>query len=193
MHNIYLGNIPWFYPRWLTPWTIYIFIRFRYFPLCKYIGPLTSVLNLETDGGRSSINVSWGAPFTLDVTDEDPDIWYSVLIYNVTDEENPTTVPCTDCHNLTQIHYVFIPDFSSPCHKYTFAVIPHNGVGEGETSKNVTGYSINSELEFLCIYYLKVEQAHLVIQLAQDFYVSDNTFCYVVYKTRGLPTCYTQM
>ena len=108
-------------------------------------GPLTSVLNLETDSGGSSINVSWEAPFTLDVTDEDPGIWYSVLIYNVTDEENPTAVPCTNCRNLTQTHYIFSPDYPSPCHKYTFAIIPHNGVGEGETSENVTGYSINSE------------------------------------------------
>ena len=89
--------------------------------------------------------MSWSAPFSLDVTNVDPDIWYSVLIYNVTDEENPTAVPCTGCHNLTQTNYTFRPDYSSPCHKYiyTFTIIPYNGAGEGERSQSVNGYSID--------------------------------------------------
>ena len=95
------------------------------------------MVNLETDMNTcaSSINVSWSAPFSLDVTDVDPDIWYSVLIYNVTDEENSTVVPCTDCHNLTQTHYIFSPDYHSPCHEYTFTVIPYNGAGQGESNQ----------------------------------------------------------
>ena len=108
-------------------------------------GLLSSVVNLETASSTSSITVSWSAPFSLDVTGVDPDIWYSVLIYNVTDEENPTAVPCTDCHNLTETHYIFSPDYPSPCHKYTFTVIPYNGAGQGESSQNVTGYTIDSE------------------------------------------------
>ena len=98
-------------------------------------GLLSSVINLEIESTASSITVSWSAPFSLDVTGVDPDIWYSVLIYHVTNEGNPTAVPCIDCHNITQSHYVFSPDYLSPCHKYTFTVIPYNGAGEGE---NVT-------------------------------------------------------
>ena len=103
-------------------------------------GLLSSVVNLETDGNVSSITVSWSAPFSLDVTGVDPDIWYSVLIYNVTDEENTTAVPCTDCHNLTQTHYIFSPDYHSPCHKYTFTVIPYNGAGQGAATESAVGY-----------------------------------------------------
>ena len=99
----------------------------------SFTGLLSSVVNLETASSTSSITVSWSAPFSLDVTGVDPDIWYSVLIYNVTDEENPTAVPCTDCHNLIQTHYIFSPDYPSPCHKYTFTVIPYNGAGQGES------------------------------------------------------------
>ena len=81
---------------------------------------------------------SWTAPFSLDVTGVDPDIWYSVLIYNVTDENNPTAIPCTDCINITETHYTFTPDYLSPCHVYNFSVIPVNGAGQGESSPNVT-------------------------------------------------------
>ena len=94
--------------------------------------------------------MSWTAPFSLDVTGVDPDIWYSVLIYNVTDEENPTAISCTDCHSLTQTHYIFSPDYSSPRHNYTFTVIPYNGAGQGESSQNVTGR------KFLHILYVNV-------------------------------------
>ena len=118
--------------------------------LCAVLGLLLSVVNLETDSNASSITVSWTAPFSLDMTGVDHDIWYSILIYNVTDKENPTATPCTDCHNLTQTQYIFSPDYSSPRHKYTFTVIPYNGAGKEESSQNVTGR------EFLRILYVKL-------------------------------------
>ena len=100
-------------------------------------GSLASVDILTFKSG--SITISWSAPFSLDVTDVDPDIWYSVLIYNVTD--NPTAIPCTDCINITETHYTFTPDYPSPCHKYIFTVIPFNGAGQGHSSGNITGYT----------------------------------------------------
>ena len=103
-------------------------------------GLLAEPGNIDVMSSSNILNVSWSAPFSLDVTGVDPDIWYSVLIYNVTDEENPTAVPCTDCHNLTQTHYIFSPDYPSPCHKYTFTVIPYNGVGNGTASESIVGY-----------------------------------------------------
>ena len=123
--------------------------------MCAYVyvfraGLLSSVGNLETISNVSSITISWTAPFSLDVTDVDPDIWYSVLIYNVTDEDNPTIVPCTDCNNITETYYTFTPDYLSPCHKYNFTVIPQNGVGDGQSSENVTGSSIESECACTC-------------------------------------------
>ena len=89
--------------------------------------------------------LSWSPPFSLDVTGVDPDIWYTVLISNVTDEDNPTAVPCTDCHNLTQPHYTFTTANPSPCHKYSFTVIPQNGAGEGNRSEPVEGAFVDSK------------------------------------------------
>ena len=56
-------------------------------------GPLSAVGDLKVDAeNTSSVTISWSAPFSLDVTAVDSDIWYSVLIYNVPDENNPTAV-----------------------------------------------------------------------------------------------------
>ena len=43
-------------------------------------GTLSSVADLRTSDSATSVNISWSAPFSLDVTGVDPDIWYSVLI-----------------------------------------------------------------------------------------------------------------
>ena len=99
--------------------------------------PSVNDLNISSDA--TSVTIAWTAPFSLDVTGVDPDIWYSVLIYNVTDE--PTTIPCTDCINITETNYTLTPDYPTPCHKYVFTVIPVNGVGQGD-SLSVTGYTV---------------------------------------------------
>ena len=95
-------------------------------------GPLSAVGDLRATSNASSVTISWSAPFSLDVTGVDPDIWYSVLIYNVTDENNPTAILCTDCINITETHYTFTPDYLSPCHVYNFSVIPQNGAGQSQ-------------------------------------------------------------
>ena len=123
-------------------------------------GLLSSVGDLETYSSDSSITISWTAPFSLDVTDGDPTIYYSVLIYNVTDEDYPTVVSCTDCINITETHYNFTPDHLSsclPCHKYNFTVIPYNGAGQGESSQNVSGNGNHTNIHmhmctFTCTY-----------------------------------------
>ena len=113
------------------------------------IGLLSTVGNLETDNSASSIIFSWSAPFSLDVTDVDPDIWYTVLIYNVT---NVTTVSYPNCTDITETHCVFSPDHPSPCHQYTFTVIPFNGAGQGESSQPVAGYTIDGEFRMYFSY-----------------------------------------
>ena len=112
---------------------------------CNSSGLLSKV-DLKANGNASSVTISWTAPFSLDVTGVDPDIWYSVLIYNVTDENNPTAILCTDCINITETHYTFTPDYLSPCHVYNFSVIPVNGAGQGENSGNVTVKAVGLSL-----------------------------------------------
>ncbi|CAI8047493.1 hypothetical protein GBAR_LOCUS26247 [Geodia barretti] len=101
----------------------------------KIQGPLSAVGDLSDTNNASSVTISWSAPFSLDVTGVDPDIWYSVLIYNVTDENNPTAILCTDCINITETHYTFTPECFN---KYNISVVPINGAGQGETSGSLT-------------------------------------------------------
>ena len=98
-----------------------------------YTGVLSAVSNAEFVRSASSIVISWTAPFSLDVTGVDPDIWYSVLIHNVTDE-TAVSVPYPNCVNISETFCVFTPDHLSPCHKYNITVIPQNGAGVGESS-----------------------------------------------------------
>ena len=102
---------------------------------CEYgtlsSGPPSTVVDLKTTSNSTSITISWEAPWSLDVTGVDHDIWYSVLIQNVTDENNPTPISCTDCTNITET--VYTPDHLSPCHVYNFSVTPFNGAGQGES------------------------------------------------------------
>ena len=107
-------------------------------------GLLGPVINLTYYYGSAlSVNISWSAPFSLDVTDVDNDIGYSVFIYNITDDEPTTLISCTNCINITETQYTFTPDYPSPCHKYIFTIIPFNGAGQGESSENI---SVDSEL-----------------------------------------------
>ena len=95
--------------------------------------------DLRATSNASSVTISWTAPFSLDVTDVDPDIWYSVLIEDMTDEDNPTNITV----NTTDTYYMFTPDYISPCQKFLFSVIPFNGAGEGQSGGNVTVYGLN--------------------------------------------------
>ena len=106
-------------------------IHCEYGTLCS--GPPSAVFDLKATSNATSITISWEALWSLDVTGVDHDIWYSVLIQNVTDENNPTPISCTDCTNITETVYTFTPDHLSPCHKYLFSVVPINGAGQGES------------------------------------------------------------
>ena len=109
--------------------------------------------DLEVENGRDSILLFWNPPFSLDVSEMDPDIWYTVLISNVTDEYNLVNIICVNCHNITQQHYNFTTANPSPCHKYSFEVVPLNGVGEGRRSESKIGYFITGDILLKNAYY----------------------------------------
>ena len=110
---------------------------------------MAAVANVNAAKYGTSVSIFWIAPFSLDVTDVDPDIWYSVLIHNVTDSDRPTAINCTDCTNITETCYTFSPDHLSLSHKYNFTVIPFNGAGQGESYSHIEHFTEDESLRSL--------------------------------------------
>ena len=76
----------------------------------------------------SAIHLYWNPPFTLDITNVDPDIpGYTVSITN-----NNTDL--TKDWNVTEPEFLFQEEGHDPCHVYLFRVRAWNPVGVGKKS-----------------------------------------------------------
>ena len=102
-------------------------------------GPVSKVVDLRAWSNASSVTVSWTPPFSLNVTDVDPDVWYSLLIYNMTDENSRTDNLCTDCMDINETNYTFTHEYFSHSHVYNIFLVPLNGAGEGNSSTITIG------------------------------------------------------
>ena len=98
-----------------------------------------AVTSLKNESLRQVIRLTWDAPFSLDITGVDPDIWYRVDI----------TVTNTSLNNYSISTLVYVPEFNFTMDDYNgthtsvlhqFRVTPINGAGNGTTSDPVTGY-----------------------------------------------------
>ena len=98
-------------------------------PILFSIGLLSAPTNTQVSRPNSSaVHLYWDPPFTLDITDVDPDIpGYTVFITN-----NNTNV--TKERNVTKPEFLFQEEGYDPCHVYLFRVSAWNLVGVGEKS-----------------------------------------------------------
>ena len=81
-----------------------------------------------THPNSSAIHLCWDPPFTLDITNVDPDI----LRYTVSITNNNTKV--TSERNVTEPEFIFQEEDYDACHVYLFTVRAWNPVGVGEPS-----------------------------------------------------------
>ncbi len=91
-----------------------------------HVGPLHAVTDLAVNnvaGNCSQLNVTWVAPFSLNLTTAEPDIQYCVDVYNVTEEEDD--VLQSEC-DITTTQYLF--DVAYPVGTYKFSVAPQSNV-----------------------------------------------------------------
>ena len=105
--------------------------------LCLPAGYLSAVGNLNSTIMSGNTVVTWTAPFTLNVTDHDPDITYRI---NITRSDIPTTM--IEDHVLT--NYTIVSDESTPCGRFVFEVAPKNGAGIGPATE-MMGYVFTSD------------------------------------------------
>ena len=84
---------------------------------------------IATANRNSIISLAWTPPFSLDITNVDPDITYCVGVDN-----SNSLVIFYQC-GITDTQYNSFR--STPCDNYTITITPVNIVGNG-TSSNVT-------------------------------------------------------
>ena len=91
-----------------------------------------------------AVRLTWDAPFSLDITGVDPDIWYRIDI-----RVNGTS-------NIIASSYSNVPEFfyngTNTSVIYEFRVTPINGAGNETTSDPVTGYFSGRELLICCVF-----------------------------------------
>ncbi len=101
----------------------------------------------------SIISLTWTPPFSLDISNEDPDITgYCVGVANSTS----SLVIHSQCGITdTQYNYTVSPR-STPCDTYTFTVTPVNRVSNGTSDSMTKGLFPNGEYTFLKFPLLKI-------------------------------------
>ena len=97
------------------------------------IGPLQGVTSLV----KSVSSISWVAPFSLNLTDVDPDVVYCVEVYNITCGRRDLII--SDC-NVTEPSYTS-DDIAPDGYIYEYTVTPRSNVegASNGTSLTVTG------------------------------------------------------
>ena len=106
----------------------------------SHSGPPSGVSDLVALPQRGVIDLTWTPPFSLDITGVDPDIWYTVEVYNITSGRTPLTN-----FTVSEPEFNFTVADAIPCDQFEFRVTPVNGAGMGTTSEPVRGYFLRSK------------------------------------------------
>ena len=148
----------------------FLLITLLYF--CSYLfkcvhisssGLVDAVSNLKTESLGQVIYLTWNAPFSLDITGVDPDIWYRVdiTVGNYPFNNSSDSIPF-NIYFVNVQEFNFTHDNASTSLIYEFQVTPINGAGNGSTSAPVTGYFSGRELLVLLL--LKKLQEKIIIK-----------------------------
>ena len=101
--------------------------------------------NLKSESLCQTICLTWDAPFSLDITGVEPDIWYRV---DITEAGAPLSSSSTSrIVNISEFNFT-MSDYSDTSTSviHEFRITPINGAGNGTTSASVTGYFRGGEL-----------------------------------------------
>ena len=107
-------------------WWLFICFSYVYCLLLFWQGPLESVSNLRFvyEASCDSISIAWEAPFSLNLTNAEPDVLYYVDVYNIT-EGGEVMVESV---NITEEYYTFSHANLSLRQEFNFTVTPVSNV-----------------------------------------------------------------
>ena len=97
-------------------------------------GLLGSVVDLSVQNDTHSIVISWRPPYSLNVTGVKHDIWYTVLVANLTEARNWESDTYMYVENTTNTWYNFTVSNFNPGDIFKFTIIPFNKLGYGNGS-----------------------------------------------------------
>ena len=89
-------------------------------------GPLAAVGFPSVDLVGTDMSLTWITPFTLDISNVDPDITYCVDVVNSTS----SSIVLSEC-GITVTGFNFSIPIGRVCDNYTFTVTPVNRAGNG--------------------------------------------------------------
>ena len=115
----------------------------RITPTHNFSGLLSAAGSLNITASDSTLSLTWEPPFTLDVTNVDPDITgYCVDVINST---SSVTLQ-SECGINTTMYTYPLPDGSIHCTVVSFNTVPHNIVGPGESAAKLYIGALSSRL-----------------------------------------------
>ena len=107
-----------------------------------FAGLLAAVGSPSVDLVGTDIFLTWTAPFTLDISNADPDITYCVDVVNSTSSSTVLSE-----RGITVTGFNFSIPLGRVCDNYTFTVTPVNMVGNGTAV--TLGYSITGMCSYI--------------------------------------------
>ena len=97
----------------------------------------------------TDISLTWTAPFTLDISNVDPDITYCVDVVNSTS----SSIVLSEC-GITVTGFNFSIPLGRVCDNFSFTVIPVNRAGNGTAvtlGYSITGMYMCSYIMYICV------------------------------------------
>ena len=128
--------------------------------LLLFIGPLQGVDGLER---INEAVIVWEAPFSLNLTNVEPDIVYCVEVYNITCGRRELLI--SDC-DVMETSYT--SDVLQPGYIYEYTVTPRSNVegAQNGTSKTVTGVSKMVHGIYECLMTIMSAEQFMDLQLS---------------------------
>ena len=112
------------------------------FSLSFHIGILNIAMNVIKVPSINAIIITWEPPFSMNLTNAEPDIVYCVDIFNVTSNQRVENHLISDC-SVLDTQYTYILNDPDPTNAFEVKITPRSNVAgarNGTPSENVPAF-----------------------------------------------------